>query len=77
MRCQSKLSDEAILALHERTGVEQTVDTPEGAALIGKEPQTLRRWACYGIGPIKPIRIGGRLRWRVSDLKRLVSGEAA
>lgn len=50
--------------------------TNEAAALINRRPQTLRRWACLQDGPINPIRINGRLAWRVNDLARLLSGEA-
>jgi hypothetical protein len=47
--------------------------TDQAAAAINRRPQTLRKWACLGIGPIRPIRINGRLAWRVSDLKALIS----
>ncbi|TIC85187.1 helix-turn-helix domain-containing protein [Crenobacter intestini] len=49
--------------------------TDEAAPAILHKPQTLYKWACYGNGPIQPVRIGRRLLWRVSDLARLV-GEA-
>lgn len=48
--------------------------TNEAAASLGRKPQTLRRWASLG-GPISPIRINGRLLWRVADLSRLLNGE--
>lgn len=51
----------------------QILTTNEAADFLGLKPQTLRCWACYDKGPISPIRIGNRLRWRVSDLERLVS----
>ncbi|WP_428852566.1 helix-turn-helix domain-containing protein [Imbroritus primus] len=47
----------------------------EAAAILAMKPQSLRRWACYECGPIQPIRIGGRLRWRISDIERLLNGE--
>lgn len=50
--------------------------TNEAAAAINRAPQTLRKWACLENGPIRPLRINGRLAWRVSDLKSLLSGEA-
>jgi hypothetical protein len=52
----------------------QVLCTADAAKSIGREPQTLRKWACLESGPIKPIRINGRLHWRVSDLERLLSG---
>ncbi|TMS58916.1 helix-turn-helix domain-containing protein [Imbroritus primus] len=48
----------------------------EAAVVLAMKPQSLRRWACYECGPIQPIRIGGRLRWRVSDVEFLINGEA-
>jgi hypothetical protein len=65
------LSIEDERALRERTGVEQTVDTATAAVLIDYNPQTLRRWACEGSGPIQPRRVNGRLRWVVSELRAL------
>lgn len=50
------------------------VPTNEAASLINRRPQTLRKWACLSCGPIKPIRINGRLHWRLSDLKKLLAG---
>ena len=49
--------------------------TNEAARAINRRPQTLRRWACFGSGPIQPVRIHGRLGWRVEDLRRLIEGE--
>jgi hypothetical protein len=48
------------------------IDTNEAAFHLGRRPQTLRKWACLENGPIRPIRIHGRLAWRVEDLKRIV-----
>lgn len=54
----------------------QILPTKEAAASINRAPQTLRKWACLECGPIRPIRINGRLAWRVSDLQTLLSGGA-
>jgi len=51
------------------------LDTNTAAGLINRRPQTLRRWACLEDGPIRPIRINGRLAWRISDLRSLLSGD--
>ncbi len=48
--------------------------TAKAAHLINRAPQTLRKWACLECGPIRPIRINGRLAWRVSDLQSLLNG---
>jgi hypothetical protein len=39
---------------------------------LSREPQTLRVWACRENGPIRPMRINGRLAWKVADLRRLL-----
>ena len=52
------------------------VTTPEAAQHLNRRPQTLRGWACTESGPIRPVRINGRLAWKVSDLKKLL-GEGA
>lgn len=43
--------------------------TPEAAFYLNRAQQTLRLWACLENGPIRPIRINGRLAWKVSDVK--------
>ncbi|WP_175761860.1 helix-turn-helix domain-containing protein [Burkholderia ambifaria] len=48
--------------------------TAEAARHLNRQPQTLRRWACLQEGPIQPIRINGRLAWRLDDLQRLLNG---
>ena len=53
-----------------------TLTTREAAGTINRAPQTLRKWACLEDGPIRPIRIHGRLAWKVSDLQALLSGGA-
>ena len=49
--------------------------TDQAAAAINRASQTLRKWACLENGPIRPVRINGRLAWRVSDLQKLLAGE--
>ena len=58
-------------------GLPEVLPTAEAAAAINRSPQTLRKWACLECGPIRPVRINGRLAWRVSDLQALLSGVAA
>lgn len=53
-----------------------TIPTNEAAHHLNRRPQTLRAWACLEDGPIRPVRINGRLSWRVSDIKRIVAGGA-
>lgn len=46
--------------------------TSEAATHLGRAEQTLRIWACYGSGPIRPVRVHGRLAWPVADIRRLL-----
>lgn len=71
------LSIEAERDLCERAQVDQTTDTTTAARLLHKQPQTLRRWACEGSGPIQPVRINGRLHWRLRDLRALIQKGSA
>ena len=48
--------------------------TAEAAAHLNRAPQTLRIWAMRESGPIRPVRIKGRLAWSVSDIKSILSG---
>ncbi len=48
-----------------------TLPTREAAPQFSRAEQTLRKWASTGTGPCEPLRINGRLAWRVSDIRRL------
>ncbi len=48
------------------------VPTDVAAFHLNRKEQTLRKWACYEDGPIRPIRINGRLAWRVADIRNLL-----
>ena len=54
-----------------------TVPTDAAAHYLNRRPQTLRSWACLENGPIRPIRINGRLAWSVARIKALVNGGTA
>ena len=49
-----------------------TVETAAGAFYLNRRPQTLRAWACLENGPLRPVRINGRLAWPVSELRRVL-----
>jgi hypothetical protein len=49
-----------------------SVNTAAAAFYLSRKPQTLRMWACYDDGPIRPQRIHGRLAWGVADLRSLL-----
>lgn len=46
--------------------------TPEAAFHLSRAEQTLRLWACHDNGPIRPLRVHGRLLWPVADIRRLL-----
>lgn len=54
--------------------LDTVVPTNTAAATLNRTPQTLRKWACLECGPIRPIRINGRLAWRISDIETLLKG---
>lgn len=49
------------------------IDTAAAAFHLGRRPQTLRGWACHEDGPIRPVRVHGRLLWPVADIRRLLN----
>lgn len=54
--------------------VRPLLPTELAAHYLALQPQSLRRWAATGSGPIKAVRIGRVLRWRTIDIKKLVGG---
>lgn len=52
------------------------IPTDAAAFHLCKKPQTLRVWACLECGPIRPIRINGRLLWSVASIRALLQGGA-
>lgn len=60
----------AFVALSDETRA--AVDTETAAFHLSRRPQTLRCWAAYENGPIRPVRINGRLAWSVAELRRLL-----
>lgn len=49
-----------------------TVPTEQAAYYLLRRPQTLRTWAMREDGPIRAVRVYGRLAWPVADLRRLL-----
>ena len=49
-----------------------TAATAAAAHYLNRRPQTLRGWACLENGPVRPIRINGRLAWKTDDLRRVL-----
>lgn len=50
----------------------EVLTTADAARHLLRQPQTLRGWACLDNGPIRPVRINGRLGWRTADIRRLL-----
>jgi hypothetical protein len=48
------------------------LDTAHAAFHCNRRPQTLRSWACLENGPIRPIRVNGRLAWPVNEIRRML-----
>ncbi|TNC82776.1 MAG: hypothetical protein C9356_02590 [Oleiphilus sp.] len=55
--------------------IKHYLSTNEAAHALNRSPQTLRKWACLDTGPIKPIRIHGRLAWPVDAIVALQQGD--
>ena len=49
-----------------------TLPTREAAIHLNRREQTLRMWATFENGPIRPIRMNRRLAWPTADIKRLM-----
>ena len=47
-----------------------TLPTAEAAGHLSRAQQTLRLWAMREDGPIRPMRVHGRLAWPVAELRR-------
>ena len=46
--------------------------TNEAAYHLNRAQQTLRIWAMRENGPLRPIRVNGRLGWPVAELRRIL-----
>ena len=51
--------------------------THEAAYHLNRAQQTLRIWAMRENGPLRPIRVNGRLAWPVSELRRILQVQSA
>lgn len=69
MRAQTKST---FLPLEQET--RPNISTEAAAHYLLRQPQTLRIWACKETGPLRPVRINGRLAWPVASIRRLMQG---
>lgn len=49
-----------------------TVNTAAAAHYLHLAPQTMRIYACKENGPIRPIRVNGRLHWETAKIRALL-----
>lgn len=49
-----------------------TVGTSQAAFYLHLAEQTMRIYACREIGPLRPIRVNGRLHWKTDDIRKLL-----
>jgi hypothetical protein len=55
--------------------VRPMLTTAEAAFYLNRRPQTLRVWACREDGPIRPVRLHGRLGWPLAEIRRYLRVE--
>lgn len=53
-----------------------TLTTAAAAYYLNRQPQTLRWWSSLELGPLRPIRVSGRLAWPTAAIKKLMGVEA-
>ena len=53
------------------------VDTAAAAYYLNRQQQTLRGWACHEDGPLRPIRVNGRLAWSTQKIRELLGVASA
>lgn len=52
--------------------IRSALPTPEAAFHLNRAEQTLRLWAVRNDGPVKCLRVHGRLQWPVAEIKALM-----
>ncbi len=70
MESNQQSSEKRFTSLKEETRTHVT--TALAAYHLSRKEQTLRIWACNESGPLRPIRVNGRLAWAVADIKRIL-----
>jgi hypothetical protein len=73
---ENKINDSPNLWGEEFQPLEQvtrpTVPTNQAAYYLNRRPQTMRSWASSQNGPISPIRVNGRLAWKIEDIRTVL-----
>lgn len=65
------MAERAYPAVNEET--RELVGTDQAAHYLLRREQTLRVWAATRSGLIEPVRIGKRLAWPMSEIRRVLS----
>lgn len=73
LRSNPHVGDE--IKIQTSSALKRLLTTAEAAEALNRKVQTLRGWACMNSGPISPVRINGRLAWRITDIEKLLNGE--
>jgi excisionase family DNA binding protein len=71
---QNIFSEIRQLRLELKTGKRKLLSVNETAAYLGISPKTIRNKISDGTFPVKPVRLSGRVLFRVDDLDLLVDG---
>lgn len=48
------------------------ITTAEAAFYLNRKTQTLRIWAMRESGPLRPLRVHGRLAWSTEEIRKLL-----
>lgn len=75
--CEVKRGREASTRLAELFPLSTMLENVTAAKVLGKKPQTLRRWASRQSGPIQSTKVVGRIMWSLADLQNLLDGSVS
>jgi hypothetical protein len=73
---EDKINDSPNLWGEEFQPLEQvtrhTVPTNQAAYYLNRRPQTMRTWSSLQNGPLRAIRVHGRLAWKIEDIRTVL-----
>lgn len=76
-RISPDMDKQAINLIPLEREIRAVLPTPEAALHLNRAQQTLRLWAMRENGPIRPLRVNGRLAWPVAELRKLLHVQEA
>jgi hypothetical protein len=62
------------MTANQTADIPATLTTAEAAAALNRKPQTLNKWSFLKNGPVKPVKINGRLAWPADAIAALLKG---